>query len=307
MAARDEVTIAAAQYPLDAVETLLDWQDKISDWVAKGAATGADLLIFPEYAALEQAARLGLEAAGDLQATLTGVAELAGERIAYHVELAREHRVHILTGSGPVLHDDGRFYNAAQLVSPTGAVGEQSKVIMTPFEHDWGVHGGGQLKVFETELGRIGVAICYDSEFPLQVRSLAAAGVEILLVPSCTEFVSGYHRIRTGARARALENQFVVVTSPTVGDALWSPAVDHNTGSAGIFVPSEINLSEDGILAEGTLNEPGWVTARVDLRALRSLRSGGEMRNFSDWSLQAGADALADAVPSPEIVDLTGS
>ncbi len=58
---------------------------------------------------------------------------------------------------------------------------------------------------------------------------MAEAGAEMLLVPSCTERVSGYHRVRTGARARALENQIAAIVSPTVGDALWSPAVDRNT------------------------------------------------------------------------------
>ena len=48
--------------------------------------------------------------------------------------------------------------------------------------------------------------------------------------------------------------------SPTVGDALWSPAVDRNTGAAGIFVPSEQTVSDDGVLAEGTLNAPQWVS-----------------------------------------------
>ena len=85
----------------------------------------------------------------------------------------------------------------------------------------------------------IGMNICYDSEFPLLARAMAEAGAELLLVPSCTERVSGYHRVRTGARARALENQIAAMVSPTVGDALWSPAVDRNTGAAGIYVPSE--------------------------------------------------------------------
>ena len=93
------------------------------------------------------------------------------------------------------------------------------------------------MRVFETALGRIGVAICYDSEFPLLARALTEAGAEIVLVPSCTERVSGYYRVRTGAMARALENTIATVMSPTVGDALWSPAVDRNAGAAGIFVP----------------------------------------------------------------------
>ena len=301
MTAPESVTVAAAQYPLDPVSTLQDWEDKVSQWVAEGAATGAKILVFPEYAALEQSAALGKEVALDLGATVKGVAELAGERVAFHADLARRHDVHILVGSGPVMSDDGRYYNAAQLVTPSGQIGEQTKVIMTPFEREWGVEGGGALRVFETQLGRIGIAICYDSEFPLQVRTLAAAGIELLLVPSCTEFVSGFNRIRTGARARALENQIACVTSPTVGEAVWSPAVDYNTGAAGVYVPSERGVSDDGVLAEGILNEPGWVTADIDLAALRALRHGGEMRNHLDWDQQSGADRINHAA---EVIDL---
>ena len=90
--------------------------------------------------------------------------------------------------------------------------------------------------------------------------------------------------------------------SPTVGDALWSPAVDHNVGAAGIYVPSEPSVSDSGILAEGTLNEPGWVTATVNLERLAQLRSEGEMRNYTDWTHQPGLAPLKDQV---EIVQLT--
>jgi predicted amidohydrolase len=184
MAKRDTLKIAAAQYPIDEPATLAAWQDKIARWVADGSATGAELLVFPEYAAIEQASCFGPAVYGDLKTTLEKVAELAGDRVALHAELAKKHGVHILVGSGPVKKSDGRFVNAAQLVTPGGQVGEQEKIIMTPFERDWGVAAGGPLRVFETALGKIGVAICYDSEFPLLARALAEAGVEVLLVPS---------------------------------------------------------------------------------------------------------------------------
>ena len=106
----------------------------------------------------------------------------------------------------------------------------QEKIIMTPFERDWGISPGGPLRVFETAIGNIAVAICYDCEFPLLTRALTEAGAEILLVPSCTEKISGYHRVRTGTKARALENTIAAVQSPTVGDAPWSPAIDFNAG-----------------------------------------------------------------------------
>jgi predicted amidohydrolase len=302
MAKLDTLKIAAAQYPIDQPASLGEWQDKVARWVADGAATGAELLVFPEYAAIEQAACFGPEVYGDLNTTLETVAGLAGERVAFHGELAKKHGVHILVGSGPLRKSDGRFVNAAQLVTPGGQVGEQEKIIMTPFERDWGVAAGGPLRVFETALGRIGVAICYDSEFPLLARALAEAGTEVLLVPSCTERVSGYHRVRTGAVARALENTITTVMSPTVGDAPWSPAVDHNVGAAGIFVPSEHGVADDGTLASGTLNAAEWVSATVNLGALRRLRTSGEMRNFADWPSQPGAEPLARHVETVSLV-----
>jgi len=295
------LTVAAAQYPIDELASLSDWEAKIARWVAEGKSAGAELLVFPEYAAIEQAACFGEAVSGSLEATLARLAETAGERISFHAALAREHGVHILVGSGPIRKTDGRYVNAAQLITPAGQVGEQEKMIMTPFEREWGVSSGGPLRVFETVLGKIAVTICYDSEFPLLARAAAEAGAELLLVPSCTERVSGYHRVRTGAVARALENTIAAVMSPTVGDALWSPAVDHNVGAAGIFVPSEQGVADNGTLAEGTLNAAQWVTATIDLAALRRLRTSGEMRNFADWPSQPGAAPLAD---NAEIVSL---
>ncbi|MBX9683749.1 MAG: nitrilase, partial [Hyphomicrobium sp.] len=192
--------------------------------------------------------------------------------------------------------------NAAQLVTPDGLIGEQEKLIMTPFERDWGISAGGPVRVFETAVATIGIAICYDSEFPLLVRAMAEAGAEVILVPSCTERVSGYHRVRTGSRARALENTIATVQSPTVGDAPWSPAIDYNSGAAGIYVPSEYGVSDTGIIAEGALNAAHWVTATIDLARLRTIRTSGEMRNYRDWSMQPGAPAAPVAVETVKLI-----
>jgi predicted amidohydrolase len=297
-----DLHVASAQYPIGQPKSLAEWEDKIAVWVKSGAATGASLLVFPEYAAIEQAACFGPEVYGDLKTTLTRVAELAAARIALHAELARRHNVHILVGSGPVLKSDGRFVNAAQLVTPDGAIGEQEKLIMTPFERDWGISAGGPVRVFVTRIGCFGIAICYDSEFPLLVRAMAEAGADVVLVPSCTEKISGYHRVRTGSMARALENTIATVQSPTVGDAPWSPAVDFNAGAAGIYVPSEHGVSDDGVLACGKLNASEWVTSKIDLARLRRVRTTGEMRNYADWSAQPGSPMSGVAVERISLV-----
>lgn len=295
MAAPQHLKVAAAQYPIDQPGSLAEWEAKITSWVEQGAATGADLLVFPEYAAIEQAACFGPEVYNDLTTTLERVAEIADARVALHACLAAKHDVHILVGSGPAKHA-GRFVNAAQLVTPKGAIGVQEKLIMTPFEHNWGVTAGKPLRVFETALGKLAILICYDSEFPLLARAAVEAGADAILVPSCTERISGYYRVRTGSQARALENTIVTVQSPTVGDAPWSPAVDFNVGAAGIYVPPEHGVSDTGVLAEGELNAAQWVYAEADLAALRRLRTSGEMRNFGDWPAQPGAESLRHTV-----------
>ena len=295
MAAPDRVRIAASQSPIGEPKTFAEWQETKARWVAEGAATGAQILVFPEYGLMELAATCGTRIASDLKASLAAVADLADPVGKTFAELAKHHRVYLLAPSGPMRRGDD-FINAAALFAPSGACGIAEKLIMTPFERTWGLSGGQRGRVFDTVLGRIGVAICYDSEFPLLVRAQAEAGADIVLIPSCTEKLSGYHRVRTAALARALESQVATVVSQTVGDALWSPAVDRNRGAAGIFVPAEHSVSDTGVLVEGVLDQPKWITADIDLASIRRLRTSGEMRNAADWSLQPGAAPLSSSV-----------
>lgn len=296
------LTVAAAQYPLDPASSLTAWEAKASAWVETGAATGAQLLVLPEYGAIELAAAAGANATADLQRTLSAVADAQAHAQRVWSALSRRHRVHILAPSGPEARPQG-YVNAARLHAPSGRAGIQEKLILTPFERDWGMAPGRAQRVFDTDIGRIGIAICYDCEFPLLVRALTEAGAEIVAIPSCTEHVSGYNRVRIGAQARALESQIVTITAPTVGLAHWSAAVDRNCGAAGIFVPPDIATTLTGVVAEGRLDEPGWVSGTVDLARLAAVRTTGEMRNWRDWPLQPGANHGALAV---ETVDLRG-
>ena len=260
--------IAAAAYPLDWFDTFEAYAAKLSDWVADARA---DLLVFPEYGAMELASLGGRAVAGDLEAGLHEVARHAPAIRDLHLRLAARHGCHILGASGPAFEGarpGSRPVNRAVLYGPGGVIGHQDKQIMTRFEREhWDVVGAPGLRVFETELGRMGVLICYDSEFPLLGRQLAEAGVRILLVPSCTDTVAGFHRVRIGAMARALESQCVVVHAPTVGACDWLPALDENRGRAAVYAPPDGFWPETGIVAEGAMDAPGWLRAEVDLPA----------------------------------------
>ncbi len=309
--ASDSLRVAAAQYPIERLASFAALEDKIARWVADAAQERADIVVFPEYGAMEIAGTHGDEVAGDLGASLAAVADGLARIDGHHAALARMHRIHILAASGParlpvapsVAHPQparDRYVNAARLFTPSGAMGVQHKLIMTPFEHRWGISAGDTLNVFETELGTMGILVCYDSEFPLLARAQAQAGARLILVPSCTERISGFNRVRTGARARALENGIATVQSPTIGEALWSPAVDRNAGAAGIYVPAEHGVSETGVIAQGVIDTPSLVVGDIDFRALARLKDTGEMRNVEDWSRQPGAAPL----PRARVVDL---
>ena len=289
--------LAAAAYPIDWHENWDSYEEKLTHWVAEAAGQGADLLVFPEYGAMELASLAGAEIAGDLEKSLHAVAELGGRVGALHAKLAQAHGVYILAASGPAF-EAGRPVNRARFFGPGGEEGYQDKQIMTLFERDpWGIAPGGPLRVFDTALGRIGVLICYDSEFPLLGRALVEAGAEIILVPSCTEALSGYSRVRVGAMARALEGQCVTVHAPTVGAVPWSPAVDENTGAAAIYGPPDMGFCPTGVLAHGEINAPGWVYAELDRNAVPRIRETGEVRCLSHWPEQKSRLPQVETVP----------
>lgn len=290
--------IATAAYPLDALTRWADYAAKITDWVADAAGQGADLAVFPEYGAMELAMLDGPEVAGDLERSLHAVSNKIADVDELHSTLAVKHGLHVLAASAPVFDPDlgARPVNRARLFTPSGGCGVQDKQIMTRFEREeWDVVPGGPLRLFDTTLGKIGILICYDCEFPLLGRALQDA--DLMLVPSCTEALTGYWRVRIGAMARALEMQCVTVMSSTVGDAGWSPAVDENTGMGGIFGPPDRGFPPTGVIAEGTLNRPGWTVAEIDLARVAHVRDDGVVLNRRHWTEQAGRDMQVTSTP----------
>jgi predicted amidohydrolase len=279
--------IAAAAYPLTEFGDFADYAAKMDHWVAEAAAEGADLLVFPEYGAMELASFGGRAVAGDLEAALHEVAR-HGEAVSAHLDgLARRYGLHILGASAPFFAGV-RPVNRAILYGPDGIIGHQDKQIMTRFEREiWDVVPGEEgLTVFDTALGCIGIVICYDSEFPLLARHLAEAGAEILLAPSCTDTLAGYSRVRVGSMARALENQCVVVHAPTVGLCDFCPAVDENVGAAAIYGPPDRGFPETGVIAAGALNRPGWTYGQITREAIAEVRAMGAVFNHRHWDEQ---------------------
>jgi predicted amidohydrolase len=192
----------------------------------------------------------------------------------------------LLPGTLP-MRDGGRVVARAPLIAPDGRMAFQEKRTMTRFETErWGIAAGAPPRVFDTPWGRLGISVCYDVEFPKHVRAQVEAGAWLILAPSCTDSAHGFTRVRISAAARAIENQCFVAIAPTVGEAPWSAALDTNRGHAAVFGPADRGFPEDGVLARGEADAPGWVFCDLDAARLHEVRENGAVRNHRDWPKQ---------------------
>lgn len=282
------VKIAAAQYDISFLENWANYQRKTERWVKEAIENGAKILLFPEYNTMELASLFSENIYSSLNLSLVEMQSVHSAFLNLFQGLAREYQCVIQAGSFPILISENIYHNRAYLFQPNDEIDFQDKMMMTRFENEeWLISAGDELKCFDTDFGRIAINICYDSEFPLLTRKQVEMGANLILVPSCTDTVAGFHRVKIGCQARALENQCYVVQAALVGDASWSPAVDVNIGAAGIYTPVDYGFPDNGILASGEFNKPQWVYAEIDLQNCEKVRVEGQVFNYRDWALQA--------------------
>ncbi len=262
--------IATSVYPLEWHADYDSYVAKVTSWVRVAADAGADLLVFPEYAGVEVALIGPPDPRHADRNWVQAASPASSGTLKLWQDLATVHDVHILAGSGPCRTEAG-FVNRARIFAPNGPHGHQDKTMLTPWERSETelTPGNGQ-RVFETSLGRIGVLICYDAEFPQLARSLAA---DVLLIPACTDSRAGAERLRVAARARALENQCIAVLSSTTRPVPTCALVDENCGFAGVYTPPDNGFPDTGILTESAFDLEGWQFADIDLDLLDAYRT----------------------------------
>lgn len=278
--------IALAQWRIESPASLEEFAARVSAEVAEAAACGARIVVLPEYLALELASTLDAKTRADFTATLAALQAVHADWLRLFAGLAAAHGIHLLAGTFLLAQPDGRYRNRAYLFSPNGAHVHQDKLTLTGFENAHGViEPGDALKVFDSPYGRIAIAVCYDSEFPLYARAQREAGARLLLVPSCTDTEAGATRVRIGCMARALENRVYVARSVTAGEAPGNPALDTNTGRAELYAPSDRGLPDDGLVA---VARPAatWLIAEVDLAALEATTVDAQVAVPADWGRQ---------------------
>ena len=197
-------------------------------------------------------------------------------------DLAISYNINIITGSMPEIIDD-RLYNVGYLCRRDGTKERFEKLHVTPDEKKvWGMEGGTQLKAFDTDCGKIGVLVCYDSEFPELSRILADEGMDILFVPFLTDTQNGYSRVRACSQARAIENECYVAIAGGVGNLPKVHNMDIQYAQSAVFTPCDFAFPANGIKAEATPNTEMILIADVDLYLLRELHQFGSVKNLKD-------------------------
>jgi len=278
----ERIRVASLQYFIRPVQTFDQFHDQVAALVETAADYDCHLMIFPEYFTVQlltlgNVKRPMREQIRDLAAQLPRFVEMMSG-------LAKKNHIYVVAGTIPVIDPKtDKVYNDSYIFSPSGEFGVQGKIHMTRFEsEDWKISPTTRLRTFETNFGKVAIAICYDVEFPEIARAAARAGVHILLVPSCTDDRQGMLRVRYCAQARAIENQLYVITSHTVGSIPAVPAVSLNYGQAAILTPSDFPFSRDGILAEGNINTEMMVIGELNLSTIQDSRSSGTVLPLHD-------------------------
>jgi predicted amidohydrolase/ribosomal protein S18 acetylase RimI-like enzyme len=197
-------------------------------------------------------------------------------------KMAISYNINIITGSMPLLEGDN-LYNVGYLCKRNGDVEKFTKVHVTPDEAKlWGMSGGDEIKVFDTDCGKIGILICYDVEFPELSRLMALDGMNILFVPFLTDTQTGYSRVRHCAQARAIENECYVAIAGSVGNLPKVHNMDIQYAQSVVFTPCDFAFPADGVKAISTPNTEMILIADVDIDLLKELNQQGSVRNLKD-------------------------
>ena len=288
--------IAICQIHLRDTRSFAEMEDHLAGLCRQAMAQDPQLILFPEFTTFGLLAMAGPNLGyADLGPAIRDtIAAFTPNYLALFSQLAAEAGAVILGGSTWVLDGSGPGgHNTAHLFYPDGRVATQRKNHLFPGETDWGTATWDHLVPLEIPGARVGVMTCYDSEFPEVGRHFLLAGAQVLLCPSATYTIRGFHRVRRCCAARAVENQLYVAEGHQVG-ALSVPVDQPLTGygrSALLCPIDDCTGVDNGVLAEAESAERELVlTGDLDLDLLERSRKSSEATILQDRRPQTYRD-----------------
>lgn len=250
---KDKIKLALAQISSKR-ESKKDNLLKIEKLTLKAKQQGADLIIFPE---LSLTGYVVLDQVYELAETIPGPST---EKIE---ALAKKTGIHIIFGM-PELSEKTKatVFNTAVFVGPKGLIGKYRKMYLpthSVFEEKRYFRPGYQPAAFQTDLGNIGLSICYDVFFPEVFRLTRLKGAQLIICISASPAVrKNYFEILTAARA--LENTaflaYVNLAGVEDGLQFW--------GGSRLISPT------GDVVAKAKYDEEDFVVCEVDYGDLRT-------------------------------------
>ncbi len=238
--------------------------------IGQAAQAGARLVALPENFAL----------LGRREQDKLAVAEPdgAGPIQDFLADTARRHGIYLVGGTIPLRGADPQRVRAACLLhGPDGLrLARYDKIHLFDVEvgespgsgeryrESASIEPGDKIVMVDTELGRVGLAVCYDLRFPELFRALLARGAEILVLPSAFTETTGAAHWHLLCRARAVEN-LCYLLAPGQGGLHEN---DRRT-----YGHSLIAGPWGDVLAEHADSGEGIACAKIDLPALHRLRA----------------------------------
>ncbi len=269
--------IGVVQWQMRPFNQLDEFLHQVEFFVEAMAGYNSDLVLFPELLNAPLLTNFNQENPSEAMRSL---AEYTDEIRAAFVNMAITYNTNIISGSVPLLKEDS-LYNVSFLCRRDGTWEVQYKLHITPDEAQyWGFRGGDEMRVFDTDIGKIGILICYDIEFPELARNLADKGMTILFVPYWADTKNAYLRVRRCAQSRAIENECYVAISGSVGNLPKVENMDIQYSQSAVFTPSDFAFPHDAIAAEATPNTEMTLMVDLDLDLLKELRQQGSVRNL---------------------------
>jgi len=285
------VRLGLIQWQMRLYHDIVELFTQVEYFVDAVASYKGDFVLFPEYFNAPLMADYNHLGYADAIRKLAEYTEEIRDRF---MNLAVTYNINIVTGSFPLMKDE-KLYNTGFLCRRNGTFETYQKVHITPDEiKTWGLSGGNQVEVFETDCGPVGVLICYDVEFPELSRILAQQGMSILFVPFLTDTQNGYSRVRYCARARAIENECYVAIAGSVGNLPKVENMDIQFAQSVVFTPCDFSFPTTGIKAEATPNTEMILVADVDLDLLKELHNFGGVQNLKDRRTDLYSVCLTD-------------
>jgi len=298
-----KVRVACVQYQMRQVRSFEEFARQVTYFTDVAADSSADFVLFPELFTVQ------LLSITRTKSPLEGIkrlAKYAPKVVKLLRELAVKYDVTIIGGSHPTKVGK-ELQNICSICLPDGSVHEQPKLQITPNERKWwGISGGHTLQVIDTPVAKIGVLICYDSEFPELSRYLADHGVEIVFVPFCTNDRQGYLRVRYCSQARCIEQQVYVAIAGNVGNLPDVENMDVNYAQAAVLTPSDYPFARDGIAAEADSSEETVLICDLDLDDLHDARDFGTVTPRRDRREDLFKLVAHVASPPPPPADKVG-